>query len=287
MGRSRVLYDTPDQQLNLSLFHSQLEEQLKIYHEELEKKDEVIRTLTRLRRIDDSTSSVTKNPGLSKVAEYRDRQPAKEPSSLQLRGDLARYKDSDVRQTSLIPVLSTGHSQEFPATAASVQNQTNASLQSENQALRERVSELEERLRLHLRERELSEQKVVNLERRLATGIEKLALSLNTEPGGQRDPLEYLTGKVSELVQEHAQWETRIVTLEETLTNQELEFRASRQTLMKLVSDAGKAQQEAALSSQDVKAMRKVVQSAQKFSKGPNLTTLWIKTSQSSLFTYY
>ncbi|XP_059505406.1 coiled-coil domain-containing protein 170-like [Stegostoma tigrinum] len=237
-----------------------LEEQLKVYHEELEKKDEVIRTLTRLRRTDDSTSDVIKNSGLSKVTEYGDRLTAKESSSLQLRGDLARYKGSDVRQASLIPSI-----QEFPATAAGVKPQANfstQSIQSENQALRDRISELEERLRLHLRERELCEQKVVSLERRLDTGIENLALSLNTDPGDQRDPLEFLIGKVSDLVQEHLQWETRIATLEETLTNQELEFRAGRQTLMKLVSDADKAQKEAVCNSQDVRAIRKEMDEA-------------------------
>ncbi|XP_078089270.1 coiled-coil domain-containing protein 170-like [Mustelus asterias] len=240
---------------------AELEEQLKIFQEELLKKDEVIRTLTRLRGIEDSTSGITGNPGSSKVTELRDRLTAKEASLLHLR-EPERYKEFDTRQHSLIQSLNhrLRHTQELPGTVARPRSPANCSihhLQDENTELRERISELEERLRLHLREREQSEQMAVSMEKRLTTGIEKLARGLNTDTEGQRDPLDYLASKASELFQEHLLWEARIATLEETLANQELEFRAGRQTLMKLVSDAGKAQQTAASYSEDMKTTRK------------------------------
>ncbi|XP_067895926.1 coiled-coil domain-containing protein 170-like [Heterodontus francisci] len=281
-----------------------LEEQLKINQRELAKKDEVIRTLTRLRYKGDGrglekgkSAKVTFVPPVlgaspprdplpyygqsvdtlhseytallvkykdseNEVTELRDRLSAKEVSLLQLKGELERYKENNARQASLIQSLNDRmrHTQELSDTVASVKTQENCSirsLQGENQELRERISELEERLRLHLREREQSEQKAVCIERRLTTGIEKLAHSLNIDPKGQRDPLDYLTSKASKLFQEHLLWETKMVTLEETLANQELEFKASRQTLMKLVSDAGKAQQMAASYSEDMNSIRK------------------------------
>ncbi|XP_072351227.1 coiled-coil domain-containing protein 170-like [Scyliorhinus torazame] len=238
-----------------------LEDQLKIYQEELLKKDEVIRTLTRLRGIEDSSSGITDSLGSPKVTELRDRRRPKEASLLHLR-ELERYKENDARQASLTQSLNDRRrrTQELSGTMASGTSQKNCSihsLQGENLELRERISELEERLRLQLSEREQTEQKAVSMERRLTTGIEKLARSLNSDPEGQRDPLDYLTSKASELFQEHRLWETRIATLEETLASQELEFRAGRQTLMKLVSDAGKAQQTAATYSVDMKATRK------------------------------
>ncbi|XP_072893744.1 coiled-coil domain-containing protein 170-like [Hemitrygon akajei] len=198
----------------------------------------------------------------AEARKLRDRLKANEAAMWKLRDELERYKENDAQQTALLQSLRdhmrrTQGSSESVASSKAQVNSSIRSLQGENQELRDRVSELEERLRLHLREREQSEQRAVSAERRLAGCIEKLAQGLNEDTNRQRDPLDYLTNRACEMFQERLLWETKIATLEEALATREMEFKASQQTLMKLASEAGKAQDVAASFNQDMKAVRK------------------------------
>uniref|UniRef100_UPI00398F1E36 coiled-coil domain-containing protein 170-like n=1 Tax=Pristiophorus japonicus TaxID=55135 RepID=UPI00398F1E36 len=198
----------------------------------------------------------------TQVRDLRERLAAKEAALLLLRGELEQHKEHEARQVSLIQSLKgcMREAQERPGTVGTGKTQANCSihsLQGHNEELSERIAELEERLRLHLREREQSEQRAAGAERRLTASIQKLARGLGLDSEGQREPLDYLTNKACELFQEHLLWETKMAALEEALANQELEFRASRQALMKLVSEAGKAEQTAASFNEDMKALRK------------------------------
>ncbi|XP_069771887.1 coiled-coil domain-containing protein 170-like isoform X2 [Narcine bancroftii] len=196
------------------------------------------------------------------VRDLQDQLETNKAALLHLRGELERYKEKDSRQAALLQSLKDRERQGQGSSenVFSIKTQANCSifsLQGQNQELRDRVSELEDRLRLHLREREQSEQRAVSAERRLSSTIKKLAQELSVDPGGKRDPLLYLTNKACEMFQERHLWESKAATLEETLANQELEFKASRQTLIKLASEAGKAQDVAASFSEDVKTARK------------------------------
>ncbi|XP_051876224.1 coiled-coil domain-containing protein 170-like [Pristis pectinata] len=198
----------------------------------------------------------------TEVRDLREQLKSNQAALRHLRGELETYKENDARQAALLRTLKdrVRQRQEPSESVASIKTQANCSihsLQGENQELRDRVSELEERLRLHLREREQSEQRAVGAERRLTSCIETLARGLKVDPDGQRDPLDYLTNRACQMFQECLLWEAKVATLEEALASQELEFKASRQTLMKLASEAGKAQDVAASFNEDMKAVRK------------------------------
>ncbi|XP_072128368.1 coiled-coil domain-containing protein 170-like [Mobula birostris] len=198
----------------------------------------------------------------AEARKLRDRLKTNAAAMWKIQDELERYKENDAQQTTLMQYLrdrvrqTQGSSESVVSTKTQV-NSSIRSLQGENLELRDRVSELEERLRLHLREREQSEQRAVSAERRLAGYTEKLTRGLNEDTDGQHDPLDYLTNRACEMFQERLLWETKIATLEEALATREMEFKASQQTLMKLASEAGKAQDVAASFNQDMKVVRK------------------------------
>ncbi|XP_078263142.1 coiled-coil domain-containing protein 170-like [Rhinoraja longicauda] len=302
---------------NLRMFHSykaqmdpldgvkqmELEEQLKVHRRELEKKDELIRTLTLLRGTADSPAGIVSDPRLSEgprgvsfsrdplprymaleetsrpeyagqlvkyegsdteVRDLRGRLETNEAALLRLSAELQRYKENDARQAALLQSLRVrGRPAQESQARESQTKGSICSLQADNQQLTNRVSQLEERLRLHLREREQSEQRAVSAESRLASSVEKLARGLGVDPDEQPDPLDYLTQQgeaakqVYEMCQERLLWQSKVGSLEEALARQELELKAGRQALMKLASETGKAQKVAVTYSEDMKTVRK------------------------------
>ncbi|MBN3300723.1 CC170 protein, partial [Amia calva] len=66
-----------------------------------------------------------------------------------------------------------------------------------------------------------------------------------------------MMSRISELREEHFQQQTRIAGLTETLANQEREFKASRETIMKLVGDVSQERRAAAASAEELAALRR------------------------------
>lgn len=64
--------------------------------------------------------------------------------------------------------------------------------------------------------------------------------------------------QVSDIVQENALLKGKLVTLNEMLTNTELESKASRETIMRLVSEVGREQKVASRYNTDYDTLRMV-----------------------------
>ncbi|XP_044872383.1 coiled-coil domain-containing protein 170-like isoform X2 [Mauremys mutica] len=105
--------------------------------------------------------------------------------------------------------------------------------------------------------REKAEQKAASLEKKLAEVTDKLSSSMNIDIKGQEDPLGFLVIKFPTLLKEHSLEKTRITLLEKALATQEMELKASRETIVNLVSEMKKEQRTAAGHTEQLAILKK------------------------------
>ncbi|XP_043929495.1 coiled-coil domain-containing protein 170-like [Protopterus annectens] len=194
--------------------------------------------------------------------ELRNTVACKEVLSMEMKTELENYKENSARQASLIKSLKDHirGMEEMSLSVSAVKSQKDGSIQAfktENNELKERISELESRLRVLLADREVAEQKATNMEKKLRDGVTTLATNLHIDITGKENPMSFLTAKVSEVLKEHILQRTRVANLEEALANQERELKASRETIMNLVSEVGKEQKAAMSCSEQLKILKR------------------------------
>ncbi|XP_039390586.1 coiled-coil domain-containing protein 170-like isoform X1 [Mauremys reevesii] len=179
-----------------------------------------------------------------------------------MKSELEIYKENNARQSSKIQTLKAQvkELEEIATSVTSVESQSGAyiyTLKRKNQELSERVSELEKHLRMLLVRREKAEQKAASLEKKLAEVTDKLSSSMNIDIKGQEDPLGFLVIKFPTLLKEHSLEKTRITLLEKALATQEMELKASRETIVNLVSEMKKEQRTAAGHTEQLAILKK------------------------------
>ncbi|XP_039597950.1 coiled-coil domain-containing protein 170-like [Polypterus senegalus] len=187
----------------------------------------------------------------SEVEDLRSRLELKDSSAWELKSQLDVYKENTARQASLIKSLR----EHVRGT-----EDTDGHLPAHNREHREltnKVEDLKERVKVHLSEREDAEQRAAILEKKLSDITAKLAALLKMNVKGLENPLDALTQRVSELCNEHLQQEAKIASLLQTIANQEREFKASRETIMKLVSEVSQEQKASVAMTQEIQALRR------------------------------
>nr|XP_033807741.1 coiled-coil domain-containing protein 170-like isoform X3 [Geotrypetes seraphini] len=206
---------------------------------------------------------LVKNKSLqTEVKELQNTLANKEAALLDKKTKLESYKENNARQGAQVQSLKEHikELEEIAGSVTSVKSQAKVgihTLKKGNQELHGRVSELEHRVRIHLTERENAEQRASALEKQMSDSIVKLSTFLKMDVKGQEDPLMALVKKVSELLKEHFLEKSRIASLEEALASQQKEFKASRETIVKLVSEIGKEQNTSAGYGAEAKALKK------------------------------
>ncbi|KAK3093737.1 hypothetical protein FSP39_019476 [Pinctada imbricata] len=109
----------------------------------------------------------------------------------------------------------------------------------------------------HLEEREKAETQYAMLEKRYQEMTSQLTSILRVDEFSDFSySAEEIVRKMTDLVQENALLKGKIVTLHETLNNTELESKASRETIMRLVSEVGKEQKVATRFTSEVENLR-------------------------------
>ncbi|XP_053545040.1 coiled-coil domain-containing protein 170-like [Bombina bombina] len=205
---------------------------------------------------------LVKNTSLqNEVSDLKNRLAAKEVLQQEMKGDLDKYKEGNARQSAQIQSLKE-HIREMDQMSLSVsggkaeQNAEMYSLKRDNKDLHGRVRELENRLGMHLLEREKSEQKASTLEKKLQEIVSGLSSQLHMDVGQQEEPVTALLNKVDKVINEYFLQKTRLSSLEDTLAAQQAEFKASRDTIMKLVSEAEKQKKTSAGYVGEIKTLR-------------------------------
>ncbi|XP_053331519.1 coiled-coil domain-containing protein 170-like [Spea bombifrons] len=224
--------------------------------------------LLRIRRTAESAKSehaalLVKNSSLlAQVSELKSSLAIKDASLQEVKEELADYKEGNARQAAQVQYLKS-RVQEYERMSSSVNGEktkTKAeiySLGTENKELNERIRELESRLKIHLIEREKTEQKSSSLEKKLQESVEKLASYLNTNIENQADPLNVLLPKVEKLVNGYFLLKTKVSSLEDALAGREAESKAGRDAIVQLVSESDKNKKTAAGMAAEMKSLKR------------------------------
>ncbi|CAH1792734.1 unnamed protein product [Owenia fusiformis] len=180
-----------------------------------------------------------------------------------LRNENSDLREGDVRNKTLIQTLQDRLAA-VEAAAGNLEGASNrseitiTSLQRENNEAKERILELEGRVRTHLEEREIAEQDRNTWEKKYSDLVASFSSVLRVDEitGFVPASPDTMVSKLSEIVQENAILKGKMVTLQEALQNTELETKASRETIMRLVSEVGREQKTYKHINSDVTNMR-------------------------------
>ncbi|CAL1527506.1 unnamed protein product [Lymnaea stagnalis] len=135
---------------------------------------------------------------------------------------------------------------------------TITALQQENRELSDKILELEQRLRKQLENREESESRLMTDSKRLNDLLGQIRSLFYTDDIVDASPasIDIIMHKLNDLVQENAMLKGKIMTMNEHLNETQLETKASRETIMRLVSEVGREQKVATRYTSDIENLR-------------------------------
>ncbi|XP_068925765.1 coiled-coil domain-containing protein 170 [Petaurus breviceps papuanus] len=203
----------------------------------------------------------------SELLDLRSKMFSKEVSCQELKAEMESYKENNARQSSLLMSLRdrVQETEKESAALATSKMRTeitaNAATQ-ENQELKKKITDLEAKLKNSLKENEESKRQAVKNSRKLEEFLIQLSDCLEMDMKNEEEFQEHLISKVRELHKENALKKEHIVTLEETINVHEMEAKASRQTIMRLVSEVNKEQKKTASCIEEREMLNKDLTSA-------------------------
>ncbi|XP_066279979.1 coiled-coil domain-containing protein 170-like isoform X2 [Branchiostoma lanceolatum] len=201
----------------------------------------------------------------AELGETKNRCAIKDVQIRDLESEVQSYKEDNARQVALVQTLRNRirEMDDETGTLSVVKGRgeiTIQALQKEVREYQDRVAELEGRLRFkerrhvtfltdqnfrsHINEREGAEQSSQSWERKyrdLCTEVGR-CINLDTAAGSIPDVIEKVTHKINTILEENTMLRGRLSTLTEALNSSELETKASRETIMRLVSEVGREQ---------------------------------------------
>ncbi|MGH0151118.1 UNVERIFIED_CONTAM: hypothetical protein FKN15_037788 [Acipenser sinensis] len=197
----------------------------------------------------------------TQLQEVKSRLASREASVHELKGEMESYKENNARQASLISSLRTcvQETEQETGAMASSKNLAEISLHTvskENSVLKERVEELEGKLRKYINEWDDTKQQASSSERKYKEFLVQLASRMDVECRGRDDPQDFIVSQLDKLYNENTRQKCRIASLEETVATHEVESKASRETVMRLVSEVGREQRAAASFTKEVESLR-------------------------------
>ncbi|KAJ8045829.1 hypothetical protein HOLleu_08927 [Holothuria leucospilota] len=247
-----------------------LHDQVKMYQRELEKKDRLIQDLSKSDTIErrqvtfgsplytrDISSSQdfyrsTKSAGDGGRSDFaimqlryeqlenelKDTKNKLLSCEVQLReaeSDNSKFKEENIRQNALILTLKERIEEKETVTRG---EHALTALQMDSRQQQERILELESRIRDLTNDREESEQKTQAWQRKFG----EITLLIQKTMSLDEDDPETLVEKVKDMLQENLTLKGKLATLEESLSSTELESKASRETIQRLVNEIDREQ---------------------------------------------
>ncbi|OXB83755.1 UNVERIFIED_CONTAM: hypothetical protein H355_013110 [Colinus virginianus] len=203
----------------------------------------------------------------SELLELRTRMISKETSFKELKSEAEKYKENNARQASLLLSLQTRvqeTEEELSVLVASIKQteQTAQDALRENWELKEKLHEQNARLNKYLNECEESKAESYKMSRNYEELLTQLAEFLDTDIKEKEKPQEHLMSKACEMCKENLALKAQVAALQEDIDGHEMESKASRETIMRLVSEVSKEQKKAAGYFQDVEKLSKFLVSS-------------------------
>ncbi|XP_043552438.1 coiled-coil domain-containing protein 170 [Chiloscyllium plagiosum] len=195
------------------------------------------------------------------------KQTSQEGYIQELKAEVESYKMDNTRQQSLIGCLRERilESEEKSRTLLSSKTETEVTLQvlqNENKELRQRNTELESKLRKHLMEWDVAKQEDTRRIKEHDEFLEKLSRAISVDSRAGEHHLDLLLSQAGELCKENNRKNIQIRSLEETIGAHDMESKASRETIMRLVSELGREQKAVASYLQELDTIRKDLDNA-------------------------
>uniref|UniRef100_A0A8B9P560 Coiled-coil domain containing 170 n=1 Tax=Apteryx owenii TaxID=8824 RepID=A0A8B9P560_APTOW len=194
----------------------------------------------------------------SELLELRSKTVSKEASFQELKAEAESYKENNARQTSLLLSLQTRvqEMQEELSMLATSKKQTELRAQ---EAFKENWELKEE---LHEQNCEESKTQASKISRKHEELLIQLSGFLDIDIREKEEPQELLILKACEICKENMTLKSQIAALQEAINAHEMESKANRETIMRLVSEMAKEQKKAAGYYQDMEKLSKDLDSA-------------------------
>nr|UNG30106.1 coiled-coil domain containing-protein 170 [Anolis sagrei] len=178
----------------------------------------------------------------------------------EMKAEIGSYKENDARQSSLLISVQSRLQEiekEFGAFAI-LKKQADEKAQTilqQNLELKGRISEREAEIRKCLNESEEIKILAYKTSREHHEFTAHLCNLFDMGIRGGEEPQELLLAKVGDMCKENAVLKGQIATLKETINVHEVESKANRETITRLVSELSKEQKKSAACSQDVEKL--------------------------------
>ncbi|NXI71794.1 CC170 protein, partial [Anseranas semipalmata] len=203
----------------------------------------------------------------SELLELRSRMVSKEASFQELKAEAENYKENNARQTSLLLSLQTRvrETEEESSVLATSKKQAELRAQAalkENWELKEKLHEQNAKLSKYLNECEESKTQASKISRKYEALLTQLSEFLDTDIRDEEKPQEHLMSKACDICKENVSLKGQVAALQEAINGHEMESKASRETIMRLVSEVTKEQKKAAGYYQDMEKLSKDLDSA-------------------------
>ncbi|XP_066103985.1 coiled-coil domain-containing protein 170 [Saccopteryx bilineata] len=183
----------------------------------------------------------------SELRDLRSKMLSKEVFCQELKAEMESCRENNARKSSLLNSL-RDRVQELEEESASLSSRkvkteiTAHTAIKENQELRERVVELEEKLQTCLKENKETKHRVSENCREQEEFLAQLRDCLDPDQKNEKASEEDLILKLRSLREENAAVKGHLATLEETVNFHEVEAKASRETILRLVSEVRREQ---------------------------------------------
>ncbi|XP_063773944.1 coiled-coil domain-containing protein 170 isoform X2 [Pseudophryne corroboree] len=200
----------------------------------------------------------------SELLDLRSKISSKEVSLQELKAELENCKESNARQASMITSLRARvqETEEESGIFASSKTRAELAMQAvlqENQDLKDRVHEMESRLRTYVGQLEDTKSQASRYNRGHGHFVTELSACLGIDILGKDDPEELLISKAGELYKGNTGLRGRVATLEHTINVHETESKASRETILKLVSELNREKKKSSSFIQQIDSLHKMV----------------------------
>ncbi|XP_054212432.1 coiled-coil domain-containing protein 170 isoform X2 [Homo sapiens] len=187
----------------------------------------------------------------SELQDLRSKMLSKEVSCQELKAEMESYKENNARKSSLLTSL-RDRVQELEEESAALSTSkirteiTAHAAIKENQELKKKVVELNEKLQKCSKENEENKKQVSKNCRKHEEFLTQLRDCLDPDERNDKASDEDLILKLRDLRKENEFVKGQIVILEETINVHEMEAKASRETIMRLASEVNREQKKAA-----------------------------------------
>ncbi|XP_032072852.1 coiled-coil domain-containing protein 170 isoform X1 [Thamnophis elegans] len=196
----------------------------------------------------------------AEILDLKSRIASQEVSIKEFKAEIGGYKENDARQSSLLSSMQHKFQELEKGSGIIAISKHQAELKSQailqdNLELKEKIYEQDEQIRKYLNTSEESKSYASKVSREQNEFFAQLCHLLELGIGGNEESPERLLSKIRGMRKENDTLKEQIDTFRETVTIHEMELKANRETIMRLVSEVNKEQKKAAACSQDIEKL--------------------------------